>query len=119
LRDKLEAGIAELCAPVRFNGQDAPRLPNTSNVGFEGLAAEAIVIALSEQGVCISAGAACSSGSMEASHVIQNMRVPEAFAHGSVRFSLGRMNTDADVDAVLAMLPGIIERLRDVMPVMA
>ncbi|MEM6313149.1 MAG: aminotransferase class V-fold PLP-dependent enzyme, partial [Planctomycetota bacterium] len=119
LRDKLEAGVAELCGPIRINGVDAPRLPNTSNIGFEGLAAEAIVIALSEQGICISAGAACSSGSMEASHVIQNMRVPEKFAHGSVRFSLGRFNTDADVDTLLAILPGIVERLRSVMPVMA
>ena len=116
LRDDLERRVLETCGDCRVNGDVRHRLPNTSNVGFARVQAEAILLMLSEAGVCASAGAACSSGSLEPSHVLRAMRVPEIYAHGSVRFSLSRLSTAADVDALLAVLPGVIERLRAVLP---
>jgi cysteine desulfurase len=117
LRNRLEAGILERIEQARVNGSTAHRLPNTTNIGFARLEAEAILLLLSEQGVCASAGAACSSGSLEPSHVLRAMNVPEVHAHGAVRFSLGRYNTNQEVDRVLEILPGIIKKLREVLPV--
>ena len=122
-RDRFEADLRATAGSMgigtRVNGAGARggRLPNTSNVGFARLASEAILIALSEQGICASAGAACSSGSLEPSHVMKAMNVPERFAVGSVRFSLSRETTDADLDTALALLPGVLERLKGVLPV--
>jgi cysteine desulfurase len=117
LRDRLERGILTAIPQTRVNGRTDLRLPNTTNVGFYQLEAEAILLLLSEQGVYASAGAACSSGSLEPSAVLRAMHLDDRFAHGAVRFSLSRYTTDAEVDRALAVLPGAIERLRAVLPV--
>jgi cysteine desulfurase len=117
LRDRLERGILERIEGSAVNGSTAHRLPNTTNIGFPRLEAEAILLLLSEQGVCASAGAACSSGSLEPSHVLKAMRVDERLAHGAIRFSLSRYTTDAEVDGTLGVLPGVIRRLQAVLPV--
>ncbi|HEX9009128.1 MAG TPA: aminotransferase class V-fold PLP-dependent enzyme, partial [Holophagaceae bacterium] len=88
------------------------RLPNTSLVGFAGVEGEAVQLKLAEQGICVSTGSACSTGMREPSHVLRAMGVPDAYARGTVRFSLGRSTTDAQIDRVLALLPGIVEELR-------
>jgi cysteine desulfurase len=116
LRNRLEAGILENIDQTRVNGSTAHRLPNTTNIGFARLEAEAILLLLSEQGICASAGAACSSGSLEPSHVLKAMKIPEIYAHGSIRFSLGRHNTEHEVDRILQVMPGMIRKLREVLP---
>jgi cysteine desulfurase len=93
------------------------RVANTSNIGFARLEAEAILLLLSEKGICASAGSACSSGSLEPSPVIKAMGIDERVAHGAVRFSLSRYTTDAEIDRTLEVLPEVIERLRSVMTV--
>lgn len=98
------------------HGHGAPRLWNTANVAFPGLEAEAILLGLSERGVCASAGAACSSGSLEPSPVLLAMSMPEAVAHGSVRFSLGKATTDAELDRAAAVTLEVVQRLQAVMP---
>ncbi len=122
LRDRLEAGILDgintadvVLAAV--NGDSENRLANTTNIGFARLEAEAILMLLSERGICASAGAACSSGSLEPSHVLRAMGVDEKFAHGSIRFSLSRHTTVAEVDAAGAAMAPIIKRLGAVLPV--
>jgi cysteine desulfurase len=117
LRDRLERTILDTVPDTRVNGRTDARLPNTTNVGFYQLEAEAILLLLSEQGVCASAGAACSSGSLEPSPVLRAMRIDDRYAHGAVRFSLSRYTTDAEVDRALEVLPRVIERLRAVLPV--
>ena len=116
LRDRLEAGILATCPNVRVNGDMANRLPNTLNISFEYIEGEAIAYHLSDLGICISTGSACASGSLDPSHVIRAMGVPFIAVHGSVRFSLSRYNTDADVDYVLEKLPPVIKNLRDLSP---
>ena len=116
LRDDLERRVLAACGDVAINGGGAERLPNTSNLGFRSLQAEALLLMLSEAGVCASAGAACSSGSLEPSRVLRAMNLPEAVAFGSVRFSLSRLSTPADVDRLLEVLPPIVDRLRRVLP---
>ena len=100
-----------------MNGRTDLRLPNTTNIGFYQLEAEAILLLLSEQGVCASAGSACSSGSLEPSAVLRAMRIDDRYAHGAVRFSLSRYTTDAEIDRALEVLPAVIDRLRAVLPV--
>lgn len=117
MRDRLESSILKSISDTHVNGDPAHRLPNTTNIGFKRLEAEAILISLSEQGVCASAGAACSSGSLEPSHVLRAMGIDEKIAHGAIRFSLSRFTTDVDIDRALQVLPGIITRLRAVLPV--
>ncbi|MFT3789460.1 MAG: aminotransferase class V-fold PLP-dependent enzyme [Tepidisphaeraceae bacterium] len=117
LRDRLEKSILSGISQTRVNGDVSSRLPNTTNIGFQRLEAEPILLLLSEKGVCASAGAACSSGSLEPSHVLRAMGIDETFAHGSIRFSLSRETTDAEVDRCLSVLPEVIERLRRVLPV--
>jgi cysteine desulfurase len=117
LRDRLEREILRRIDGAAVNGSTQHRLPNTTNVGFPRLEAEAILLLLSEQGVCASAGAACSSGSLEPSHVLRAMRIDEKLAHGAIRFSLSRYTTEAEVARALEVLPGIIARLRAVLPV--
>lgn len=119
LRDRLEAGILSGIPDTAVNGRTSARLPNTTNIGFARLEAEAILILLSEQGVCASAGAACSSGSLEPSHVLKAMAIDERLSHGAIRFSLSRYTTNAEVDRALAVLPGVIAKLRAVLPVSA
>ncbi len=116
LRDRLEAGILAACPNVLVNGDKAHRLPNTLNISFEYIEGEAIAYHLSDLGICISTGSACASGSLDPSHVIRAMGVPFIAVHGSVRFSLSRYNTDADIDYVLEHLPPVIKNLRDLSP---
>jgi cysteine desulfurase len=112
LRDNLEKGILELIQFARVNARNAPRIFNTSNISFEGLEAEAILIVLSEAGICASSGSACSSGSLEPSHVLKAMGLDERLAHGAIRFSLSRFNTDAEVDRVVSLMPALLAKLR-------
>jgi cysteine desulfurase len=114
LRDRLEAGLLKSCKGALVNGK--VRLPNTLNISFEYIEGESILIMLDDLGVAASSGSACASGSLEPSHVLRAMGVPFTAAHGSVRFSLSRYNTDADVDHVLKHMPGIVERLRAISP---
>jgi cysteine desulfurase len=117
LRDRLEQDILTRIDETYINGRTDERLPNTTNIGFARLEAEAILMLLSEQGICASAGAACSSGSLEPSHVLRAMKIDERVAHGAIRFSLSRYTTEADLERALHVLPGAIERLRAVLPV--
>jgi cysteine desulfurase len=116
-RDRLEREILARIPDTHVNGRTDARLPNTTNIGFTRLEAEAILLLLSEQGVCASAGAACSSGSLEPSHVLRAMNIDPKVAHGAIRFSLSRYTTDAEIDRALEVLPRAIERLRAVLPV--
>ena len=119
LRDRLERGILEMCPDTMVNGDPEHRLPNTTNISFEFIEGEAILLSLDEVGVAASSGSACTSGSLEPSHVMRAMGVPFTAAHGSIRFSLSRYNTDEDVDHVLQHLPRIVERLRALSPFVA
>jgi len=114
LRDKLEAGILATCPDVRVNGKN--RLPNTLNVSFEYVEGESILLMLDDLGIAASSGSACTSGSLEPSHVMRAMGVPFTAAHGSIRFSLSRYNTEEEIDYVLEHLPPIINRLREISP---
>ena len=116
LRDRFEAGVREALPETVVNAGGAPRLWNTSNLGFPRLEAEAILLGLSEKGVCASAGAACSSGSLDPSPVLLAMGVPEAVAHGSVRFSISRFTTAAEIDTALRIVPQVIARLAKTLP---
>jgi len=116
LRDKLEKGVLSSIKNVRVNGGKSPRLPNTTNISFEYIEGESILLFLSEKGVCASSGSACTSGSLEPSHVLLAMKVPITFAHGSIRFSLSVYNTEEEVDYLLKELPEIIKRLREISP---
>ncbi|HEY7088097.1 MAG TPA: cysteine desulfurase NifS [Tepidisphaeraceae bacterium] len=117
LRDRLEQSVLSSIPETHVNGRTDLRVPNTTNIGFTRLEAEAILLLLSEQGICASAGAACSSGSLEPSHVLRAMKIDERIAHGAVRFSLSRYTTEAEIDRTLNILPGVIARLRAVLPV--
>jgi len=116
LRDKLENALLKSCPDVRINGDIKNRLPNTTNLSFEYVEGEAILLRLNEFGVCASSGSACTSGSLEPSHVLRAMGVPYTAAHGSIRFSLSRYNTMEEVDYVIENLPPVIERLRSISP---
>lgn len=116
LRDRLENGILGSIQETRVNGRRDARIANTTNISFYRLEAEAILLLLSEQGVCASAGSACSSGSLEPSPVILAMGIPDVWAHGAVRFSLSRFTTEHEIDRVLEILPPVIDRLRRAMP---
>ncbi|HHU15340.1 MAG: cysteine desulfurase NifS [Kiritimatiellia bacterium] len=116
LRDKLENGLLATCPDARVNGDRMNRLPNTTNISFEYIEGEAILYHLSDLGICASTGSACATGSLEPSHVIRAMGVPFTAVHGSVRFSLSRYNTEAEVDTVLEHMPRIVRKLRDLSP---
>ena len=116
LRDRLERGILAQIPEVRVNGKDAPRLPNTSNVSIHYVEGEGMLYQLSAEGICASSGSACTSGSLEPSHVLRAMKVPFTAAHGSIRFSLSRYNTEDDVDRILEVFPGIVANLRRLSP---
>jgi cysteine desulfurase len=116
LRDRLQAGLVAAVPDNIVNGGASPRLPNTLSIAFKYVEGEAILLMLDRFGICASSGSACTSGSLEPSHVLRAMGVPFTFAHGSVRFSLSRFTTGAEVDLVLQELPGIIARLREISP---
>ena len=116
LRDRLEKGLLQTCQNSRVNGDIENRLPNTTNISFEYVEGEAILLRLNEYNICASSGSACTSGSLEPSHVLRAMGVPFTAIHGSVRFSLSVYNTDEDIDLVLKIMPGIIKELRELSP---
>jgi cysteine desulfurase len=116
LRDKLEDGILSSIPSTSRNGAKEPRLPNTSNIAFDGLEAEGILMLMDQAGICASSGSACTTGSLDPSHVLTAMGCSAARARSSVRFSLGIYNTEAEVDYVLKHLPGIITKLRASLP---
>jgi cysteine desulfurase len=116
LRDKLENAILKSCPDSRLNGDKENRLPNTTNISFEFIEGEAILLMLDKYGICASSGSACTSGSLEPSHVLRAMGVPFTAAHGSIRFSLSRYNTEEEVDFTIEKLPPIIEKLRQLSP---
>ena len=116
LRDKLETALLKLCPDAMVNGDTENRLPNTSNISFKYIDGEAILLRLNEFGVCASSGSACTSGSLAPSHVLKAMDVPATAIHGSVRFSLSRYNTEAEVEKVIEIMPGIIKELRKLSP---
>ena len=116
LRDKLEKGILKSCPQCHINGDEKNRLPNTCNISFEYIEGEAILLLLDQYGICASSGSACTSGSLEPSHVLRAMGVPFTSAHGSVRFSLSRYNTQEEIDTVIDVMPKIANRLRELSP---
>jgi len=116
LRDKLEGGLLERIPDTLVNGDREHRLPNTVSVSFEYVEGESILLMLSNLGICASSGSACTSGSLEPSHVLRAMGIPFTAAHGSIRFSLSIYNTEEDIDYILEQLPPIIERLREISP---
>jgi cysteine desulfurase len=119
LRDRLESKILETCPDCMVNGDIQNRLPNTLNVSFEFIEGESILMMMDRFGVCASSGSACTSGSLEPSHVLRAMGVPFTAAHGSIRFSLSRYNTQEEVDSVAEKLPAIVSRLRQLSPFVA
>ena len=117
LRDKLEEGVLNTIAGSSRNGPAEPRLPNTSNLSFRGVEAEGILMLLDQAGICASSGSACTTGSLDPSHVLTAMGCSASRARASVRFSLGIYNTASEVDYLLERLPPIIEKLRANAPV--
>lgn len=116
LRDRLQTELMARIPHARINGGAAERLPNTLNIAFEFVEGEAILLLLNELGICASSGSACTSGSLEPSHVLRAMGVPFTCAHGSIRFSLSCYTTDAEIDTVIRELPPIIAHLRQMSP---
>lgn len=116
LRDKLEKELLKRIPHSRVNGDILNRLPNTTNISFEYVEGEAILLLMNELGICASSGSACTSGSLQPSHVLRAMGVPFTMAHGSIRFSLSVNNTEEEVDFVIEKMPAIIERLRGMSP---
>jgi cysteine desulfurase len=116
LRDRLQAGLLETVPNSSLNGHPTERLPHLVNITFENVEGESLLLSLDAFGVGVSTGSACSSGSLEPSHVLLAMGVPAETAHGSLRFSLGRINTGEDIDYVLEKLPPVVERFRQMSP---
>jgi len=116
LRDRLEKALVEKIPSVQVNGKGAPRLPNTLNISFHYIEGEGMLFQLSAYGICASSGSACTSGSLEPSHVLRAMKVPFTAIHGSVRFSLSRYNSDDDVEKVIEVFPQIVSNLRKLSP---
>jgi cysteine desulfurase len=116
LRDRLEQGILSAIPNTVVNGHSTKRLPNTTNIGFKYIEGEAILLSLNQFGICASSGSACTSGSLEPSHVLRALGLPYSVLHGSIRFSLSRYTTDAEIDRVLEVMPQVVERLRAMSP---
>ncbi|MDP2863254.1 MAG: cysteine desulfurase NifS [Desulfobacterales bacterium] len=116
LRDKLEDTLPKAVPNTMINGEKDQRLPNTSSIGFEFVEGEAILLMMDEFGICASSGSACTSGSLEPSHVLRAMGVPFTAAHGSIRFSLSIYNTEEEIDFIIEKVPPIIKRLRELSP---
>ena len=116
LRDRLQKGLLAAIPDCRVNGDSENRLPNTANISFKNVEGEAILLMLDQLGICASSGSACTSGSLEPSHVLRAMGVPFNYAHGSIRFSLSRYNTEEEIDFVVSRMPDVIETLRKLSP---
>ncbi len=116
LRDKLENGIVKSIYNAKVNGATENRVPNTTNIGFQYIEGELILLHLSDLGICASSGSACTSGSLEPSHVLKSMGVPFESLHGSIRFSLSRFTTEDEIDYVLKVLPDVITKLNGISP---
>jgi len=116
LRDRLETALAERIPNIEINGRGAPRMPNTSNIACHYVEGEGMLYQLDAEGVCASSGSACTSGSLEPSHVLTALGVPFTAVHGSIRFSLSRYNNDADVDHIIEVFPRVVENLRNLSP---
>jgi cysteine desulfurase len=112
LRDRLERGILDKVPGTLLNGAPTPRVPNTTNISFDGVEAESLLIALDLEGFAVSTGSACSSGTLEPSHVLRAMGLPSHRTQNSIRFSLGAGNTEEQVDSLIAKLPAVVEKLR-------
>jgi cysteine desulfurase len=112
LRDRLEAGVLAAVSGAERNGAAAPRVPNTTNISFQRIEAESLLIGLDLEGIAVSSGSACSSGTLEPSHVLKAMGLPHLRTLSSIRFSLGSANTEEEVDRVIAVLPPLVEKLR-------
>ena len=116
MRNRLEQALITKIPNCEVNGDVSNRLPNTTNIGFKYIEGEAILLMLNQKGICASSGSACSSGSLEPSHVLRAMGLPYTTLHGSIRFSLCRYTEEAEIDAVIQVMPAIIERLRALSP---
>ena len=116
MRDRLEAGLLRDIPYVQINGEHAPRLDNTLNLACHYIEGEGILYQLSSHGICASSGSACTSGSLEPSHVLRAMDVPFTAVHGSIRLSLSRYNTDEEIDRIIEVLPQIVRNLRKLSP---
>jgi cysteine desulfurase len=116
MRDRLEEALLASCPAAKLNGHKTERLPTTLNVSFESIEGEAILLHLDELGIAASSGSACTTGSLEPSHVMLAMGIPYTFAHSSTRFSLSRYTTEADIDAVIEAMPPIVKKLRAISP---
>ena len=116
LRDRLEEGLLATCPDSSVNGDRGRRVPNTSNMSFAFIEGEAMLYHMADKGICASSGSACSSGSLDPSHVIRAMGIPFTQAHGSIRFSLSRYTTEAEIDYTLEQMPVIVNRLRELSP---
>ena len=116
LRDRLEKGVLERIPNVRINGDIENRLPNTASISFEYIEGESILMLLDRLNICASSGSACTTGSLEPSHVLRAMGIPYTAAHGTIRFSLSKYNTREEIDFVIESLPPIIEQLRAISP---
>jgi cysteine desulfurase len=112
LRDRLEQGVLDRVPGTAVNGDRASRVPNTTNISFDRVESESLLIALDLEGFAVSTGSACSSGTLEPSHVLRAMNLPSHRTQNSIRFSLGAANTEAEVDRVVAVLPGVVDKLR-------
>ena len=116
LRDRLEQGLLERISDCMVNGDVDNRLPNTTNIAFKNVEGEAILLMLDRLGICACSGSACTSGSLEPSHVLRAMGVPFTYAHGSIRLSLSRYTTQEEVDFVIQNFPDVIKTLRMISP---
>jgi cysteine desulfurase len=116
LRDKLEKGLLAVVPNAMVNGVPEERLPNTSSIAFEFIEGESILLLMDQHNICASSGSACTSGSLEPSHVLRAMGVPFTAAHGTIRFSLSVYNTESEIDTIVETLPPIVERLRQMSP---
>lgn len=116
LRDRLEQALMETIPTIQVNGKGAPRLPNTLNVAIHYIEGEGMLYQMSAEGICASSGSACTSGSLDPSHVLQAMKVPFTAVHGSIRFSFSRYNTEQDVDRIIEVFPQIVANLRKLSP---
>jgi len=116
MRDYLEAGLLKGIPSASVNGEREHRLPNTLSIGFDAVEGESILLLMDQAQICASSGSACTSGSLDPSHVLMAMKVPFESAHGTIRFSLSTYNTMEEMDRIIEVMPGIIKRLRDMSP---
>lgn len=116
MRDRLEEALLAKCEAAKLNGHKEKRLPNTANISFENIEGEAILLHLDENGIAASSGSACTTGSLEPSHVMRAMGIPYTLAHSSTRFSLSRYTTEEEIDKVIEVMPGIVATLRSISP---